>query len=343
MNFPIAPPQASQHAFDHDLLFYTITALTVFFTVVVLTLVLVFAIRYRSWKKIDRSNAPHHNLKLELGWTVIPLILGLAIFAWGAIEFVDIHEPPADAMEIFVIGKQWMWHAQHANGVRENNTLHVPVGRPVKLTMISQDVIHAFYIPAFRVQYHVVPGRYTTIWFTPTKPGRYNLWCSMHCGTQHSEMGGYVYVMPQDEFQRWLARGGERVEQVQLTMAQEGERTFNLLACGNCHGSQDGPRGPTLNGLLGRSRQFTDGSRTVADEQYIRESILNPYTRLTAGYDRTMPEYRGQLSEEKVLQLLAYIKTLGQGGPNAVPAAAPAVQANSQPAANPSNGRTSIR
>lgn len=316
-NFPIMPPQGSDYARQVDYLFWTITALTVFFTVVVGLASLVLAIRYRASKRIDRSNAPHHNLKLEIVWSIIPLVLALVIFAWGAIQFVDAHTPPKDAMEVFVVGKQWMWHIQHSNGVRENNALHVPVNRAVKLTMISQDVLHAFYIPAFRAQYHVVPGRYTSIWFKPNKTGKYNMWCAMHCGSLHSEMGGYVYVLPEAEFEAWLANGGENPPATVRTLAEKGGDLYEKLACGTCHGPQDTPRGPSLITLLGRKRTFTDGTSAIADEKYIRESIVNPYARLTQGYESTMPEYKEQLSEEQLLQLIAYIKTLGTAQPAA--------------------------
>lgn len=325
LNFPIMPPQASEHAKDHDVLFFAITALTIFFTVVVLSAVLYFAIRYREGSKANREGATDHNTKLEIAWSVIPLILALAMFGWGAQQWVDLHDAPEDAIEIFVVGKQWMWHVQHANGVRENNELHVPTGRPVKLTMISQDVIHAFYIPAFRLQWHVVPGRYTSMWFTPTKPGRYNLWCAMHCGTLHSEMGGYVTVMKPVEFQEWLARGGSNPDQQRVSFEVAGKRLYDQLACGNCHTGEDTLRGPTLYGLFGRERLMADGAKVVANEEYIRDSILNPYMRITKGYANTMPEYKGQLNETQVLQLIAYMKSLGAATPS-TPASAPAAR-----------------
>jgi cytochrome c oxidase subunit II len=310
-NFPMSPPAASNWAHEHDILFHTLTVLTVLFTGIVMFAVIFLAWRYRAGNKVDRSRPMYENLRLELSWTIAPLIMGLIFFFFSTSLFVRMKTPPKDGYEIFVIGKQWMWHAQHTNGVRENNTLHVPVGKPVKVTMISQDVLHAFYIPAFRVQMHVVPGRYTQLWFTPTKAGEYHLFCNMYCGTQHSEMGGRVVAMEPKDFANWLANNGQTV--APMTMVQAGEKVYNRVACNNCHGAQSNLRAPTLYGILGQKRVFSDGSSVNADETYLRESILRPHNRLTSGYDRSMPAYEGQLSEEEVLQLIAYVKELGSG------------------------------
>lgn len=310
-NIPLAPPQASEQAVRYDALFYVITALAVFFTVAVLTLVVVFSIKYRVGSKANRDRPQHENLKIEIAWSLPPLLLGIAIFAWGAIDFVSVRRPPANALELFVIGKQWMWHVQHSNGVRENNTMHVPLGVPVKITMVSQDVIHALHLPAFRVQRHVEPGQYTQMWFTPTKPGRYYMFCAMHCGTQHSEMGGYVYVLPQNEYAEWLASAGERTNPTKRTLADKGELLFKQLNCANCHTAENTNRAPTLNGVAGRNVTLANGSTVVADDIYIRDSIVNPYRQIVKGYSNTMPAYRGQLTEEQILHLNAYIKTLG--------------------------------
>lgn len=312
--FPLRPPAASEHAVRYDWLFFAITLLTVIFTVLVGAMILYLAIRYRAGSKVDRRNPVSHNEKLEGILIAIPTILGLGIFAWSAVGYTQMRTMPKDAMEIFVIGKRWMWHVQHMNGIRENNELHVPVGTPVKLTMISQDVIHAFYIPEFRVQYHVVPGRYTQMHFTATKPGTYRLLCTMHCGTQHSEMVGFVHVMEQKEYDEWLKAGGNRYTSANLTMEQLGERIYNEKGCNNCHGVQDNERAPTLYGLYQSQRKMADGQVVTADDQYLRDSVLRPWELLTAGYDRTMAAYEGVLSEEQVLALNAYIKTLGRGG-----------------------------
>lgn len=305
-NFPLAPPQASNFAGEYDALFGLITFLTIVFTVAVGGLVLLFAIRYRRGTTADRSRPVYENLRFEVVSMVVPTMLGLGIFVWGTKMFVNMRTPPADATELFVIGKQWMWHVQHPDGTRENNTLHVPLGKPVKLTMISQDVIHAFYVPAFRTQFMVVPGRYTQMWFTPTQKGEFHLFCNMYCGTQHSEMGGRVVVMEPRAYAEWLARNGEQTPQ--LSVAQAGQRLFNRIGCANCHGAQDDVRGPTLNGIYNSARKMEDGSVLRADETYLRESILRPHNHITQGYDKTMLPYEGQLTEDQVLQLVAYLR-----------------------------------
>lgn len=312
-NFPLAPPQASNFAAEHDALFYGIALLSALFTVVVFALVIFFAFRYKKGSKADRSRPMYENAFLELTWIVVPTILGLIFFGWGAKVYVDMRTPPKDASEIFVIGKQWMWHVQHPNGVRENNTLHVPLGKSVKLTMISQDVIHDFYIPAMRVQYMVVPGRYTSMWFKPTMKGEFHLFCNMYCGTQHSEMGGRVIVMEPKDYAAWLANNGSTP--VMMTMSQAGEKLFNKIGCANCHGAADIPKGPSLTNIFNTTRVMSDNSRVLADETYLRESILRPGNKINAGYDNTMPVY-SELTEEELISLLAYIK----GGAGVSPA-----------------------
>ncbi|RYG16711.1 cytochrome c oxidase subunit II, partial [bacterium] len=303
-NFPLAPPSASSFAGQYDALFYTLCALTLFFTLLIVVGVIAFTVRYRQGSVADRSRPVYEDLRLELTLLGVPTVLGVGFFWWGAQQYIHMRTPPKDVQEIFVIGKQWMWHAQHPNGVRENNTLHVPVGRNVRLTMISQDVIHAFYIPAFRTQMMVVPGRYTTMWFQPTKAGEYHLFCNMYCGTQHSEMGGKVVAMEPREYAAWLSNGGERVPP--MTMAQRGEKLFNgRLACNSCHVAEDNPRGPSLVNLFGKRRSFTNAGSQVADVFLVRESILRPYNKITAGYGQEMPAYeeelvKGTLTEENV-------------------------------------------
>lgn len=310
-NFPISPPQASNFAQGHDFVFALITALTVFFTAVVSLLVIFFAVRYRKGSKASRRNPINDSKPIEIIWTVPPLILGLIVFFLGAKLFVDMRTPPSDAMEIFVIGKKWMWHMQHPNGVRENNTLHVPLGKPIKLTMISQDVIHAVYIPAFRVQYMVVPGKYSSLWFTPTKTGKYPLFCNMYCGTQHSEMGGYVYVVEPKEYNEWLARGGDMKQTHKGSLAEQGRELYKKLNCANCHVEKDTERAPTLYGIAGTTRNLRNNGKAVADDDYLRESIMFKDRKFTAGYEDTMPSYR-QLSEEEIRNLVEYMKSLGQ-------------------------------
>ena len=324
-NFPLAPPSASTFAGSYDPLFYTLCALTLIFTLLIVVGVLFFAARYRQGSSADRSRPVYEDLRLELFLLTVPTVLGLMIFYWGAAQYIHMRTPPKDSSDIFVIGKQWMWHTQHPNGVRENNELHVPTGRNIRLTMISQDVIHAFYIPAFRTQMMVVPGRYTTMWFNPTKVGEYHLFCNMYCGTQHSEMGGKVVVMEPREYEKWLSNGGQSAPA--MTMAQRGEKLYNgRLACNNCHGAQNNPRGPSLVALFGKKRVFSNAPPLVADDEYIRESILRPYNKLTVGYGQEMPAYEaelveGKLTEENILELIAYIKSMSASNPTGVAAA----------------------
>ncbi|HEY3782769.1 MAG TPA: cytochrome c oxidase subunit II [Fimbriimonadaceae bacterium] len=329
--YQLAPVQASEYAKQYDPLFAVITLLTIFFTVAVMSVVIFFAIKYKAGSKADRSRPEHENLRLEIAWSLPPLMLGLVIFAWGATLFVQQRRPPANALNIFVIGKQWMWHIQHPNGVREMNELHVPEGVPVKLTMISQDVIHAFYIPQFRIQYMVVPGRYTYEWFTATKPGRYYLFCAQHCGTQHSEMGGYVYVMSQPEYAAWLEHGGSTPSPTIQTMAQKGEELYTQYNCTNCHGPADTERAPSLVGIYNRPVKVDNGSVVTADDNYLRESIVNPYAHIVQGYTNTMPQYtsgaKGQLSEEQLQQMVEYIRSLTPG----------TLPAKGSPSSTPSN------
>ena len=311
--FPVYPEQASEHAGRYDALFVTISILTVVFTVLVYGLVGGFALYYRRGRKVDRTNQSTHSASLEAVLMGVPLVLAVVIFVWSSKNFIDVRTMPKDGMEIFCIGKQWMWHFQHLDGTREMNELHVPVGKPVKLTMISQDVLHSMYLPEMRAQFHVVPGRYTELAFTPIKPGRYKILCAMHCGTGHSEMIGSLYVMSPTEWSDWLAKGGNRFATVPKTMIEEGKKLYMETGCGNCHTGVDNPRGPTLAGLTGKTRKFLDGSSAIADRDYIRESILNPHRRITSGYENTMPIYQGQISEMQAAALLEYLATMGGG------------------------------
>lgn len=312
MNYDMAPPQASTFAPKVDALFYVISALTAFFTIVVFALVIFFALKYRKGSKANRDNIVHDSHKIELAWSLPPLFLGLGIFAWGAHLFIEMRTMPKDAVEIFVIGKQWMWHVQHPNGVRENNTIHVPLGKKVKLTMISQDVIHAVYIPAFRAQYQVIPGRYTSLWFEPTKEGKYPLFCNMYCGTQHSEMGGYVYVVKPDEYASFLERNGEPKKPGPTSLVEKGKELYTQLNCAGCHELADTTRGPSLHGIVGTPRKLKTGEPVLADDDYLRESIVRPEVKINAGYENTMPQdYKGQLTEEQIRELIEYMKSLG--------------------------------
>ncbi|MBL8087348.1 MAG: cytochrome c oxidase subunit II [Chthonomonas sp.] len=324
-----APEKASNFAGPHDALFYTISALAAVFTLIVGVMVIYFVAKYRRGTHVDRSNPVHDNHKLEMIFLGIPTLLGLGIFAWSSKIYLDMRTPPKDAYEIFVIGKQWMWHVQHPNGVRENNEIHLPIGRPVKVTMISQDVIHGFYLPEMRVQYHVVPGRYTQLWFEPTKTGKFHLFCTIHCGTQHSEMGGYVYVNSQREFDEWLASGGNRFNPKPKTIVEQGKYYYDEFNCGSCHGPNNTSDGPSLVGIYNTRREFENGTSGTVDQNYIRESIINPYGRITKGYDTSMPvyEYKKQISEEQLLAIVEYIRSMTPGA-----AAVPASAGNPTPA-----------
>jgi cytochrome c oxidase subunit 2 len=239
----------------------------------------------------------------------------MVLFVWGAMVFFHAQRPPRGAIEIYAVGKQWMWKFQHMDGQREINELHVPIGQPVKLTMISQDVIHSFFVPAFRVKQDVLPGRYTTVWFQATRTGRYHLFCAEYCGTQHSGMIGSVVVMEPAQYQAWLSGGGG-----EGSLAQSGEKLFQDLACNTCHRSDSGARGPDLAGIFGSQVTLQAGQKLVADEAYIRESILNPQAKLVMGFQPIMPTFQGQVSEEGLMSLVAYIKSL-QKGQSLAPAA----------------------
>ncbi len=304
--FQLLPEQATRLAVEVDLLYYFLVGLSLFFSLLIFFLIYVFAVRYRRRSEDEAPMQIPGLLKLELAWTIIPFTLAVIVFWWGAsLYFKAYSAPPKDAMEIYVVGKQWMWYVQHPSGQREINQLHVPVGQAVKLTMATEDVIHSFYIPAFRIKKDVVPGRYTHLWFEATKTGVYHLFCAEYCGTKHSEMIGSVVVMEPAEFEKWLS-GSESGE----TLASAGEKKFNQLGCGTCHANVPGARGPSLVGLFGSSVKLADGRTVVADEAYLRESILNPGAKLAAGYNPLMPTFQGQINEAGLLQITAYLKTL---------------------------------
>lgn len=317
-NIPFVPPTAAKEGEAISLLYWAITLLAVFFGAIVLFGAVFLAVRYRaSNNDVDRSNPVDSDLRMELTWTLIPLFLALAIFGWAAKLYADIYTPREGGYyEVFVIGKQWMWHAQHPNGIRENNYLTLPAGRLVKASIISQDVIHAFSIPAFRVKRDAVPGRYNAMYFTPTKPGEYHLFCTEYCGTKHSEMIGKVRVLPEEEFQKWLESGGGTGVQTAAkpaSLEEQGKQAFQALGCNACHlNPNSAVKVPDLTQLYGSEVKLADGRVVKGDEEYIRESILNPAAKRRPGYDNVMPAYQGVASEEQVIQLIAYIKSLAQ-------------------------------
>jgi cytochrome c oxidase subunit II len=303
--FPLHPPAASSISGGIDLLYYFLTGVTVFFSVLVFSIIFYFMIKYRRRSPDEVPPETHAPLALELAWTLIPSAICVVIFFWASYLFVRNARPPAASTEIFVVGKQWMWHIQHPEGPREINELHVPVNQPVQLTMTSQDVLHDFYIPAFRVKKDVVPGRYTELWFQATQEGTYHLYCAQYCGTNHALMIGWVYVMSPRDYAAWLA-GGEQ----NASMAEDGARLFTVLGCNSCH-AEGQNQGPSLAGIWGQTQKFTDGSSHVVNEDLVRQAILTPDTVELPNAKHNMPTYKGQVSEEQMLQLIAYVKSLG--------------------------------
>ncbi len=310
--FQWMPPQASTVSGEVDALYLALVGVSVFFSALIALLIIRFAARYRRRSASEVGVRIHGSLPLEILWSAIPLVIALGAFAWGTKVFFRISRPPANAIEYMVVGKQWMWKIQHPDGTREINTLHVPVGQPIRLTMTSEDTIHSFFIPAFRIKMDVLPGRYTTTWFEATRPGRYHLFCAEYCGAEHARMGGWVEVLEPTEYERWLA--GDRGE-TRLAAADE---LMTRYACTSCHRDDSTARAPKLAGLFGSQVRMQDGSLVRADENYILESILNPSVRIVAGYQPTMPTFQGQMSSEEASTLVQYIRGLaadaGEGG-----------------------------
>jgi cytochrome c oxidase subunit 2 len=304
--FELHPVQASTFAPEIDLLYAFLVVVSVISIVLIAALIYVFAIKYRRRTPDQLAESQSHgNLLLEITWSAIPLVLLMVMFGWGAYLFFRVYQIPEGAMEYYVVGKQWMWHVQHPTGQREINELHVPIDTPVKLTMASEDVIHSFYIPAFRVKNDVIPGRYTTMTFEATKAGEYHLFCAEYCGTEHSRMIGRVVALTQDEYQAWLS-GGQSDESPEAA----GAKLFSSLNCITCHSNLSGARGPSLNGKFGAMETLTGGDQTLVDEAYIRESILNPRAKIVSGYQSIMPTYQGQVTETQIFNLISYIKSL---------------------------------
>jgi cytochrome c oxidase subunit II len=308
-----------------DALYFFLVAVSAFFVIVIAALVIFFSIRYRRRAHGEVGQKVVPSLALELTWTIIPLGLGLVMFAWGANVYFGQSRPPAETLDIYVVGKQWMWKFQHLDGQREINELHVPVGRAVRLTGTSEDVIHSFFVPAFRLKADVIPGRYTTLWFNATKTGRYHLFCAEYCGTKHSGMIGTVIVMEPTEYQAWLSGGGGGGG----SLAAQGQKAFQDLACITCHRSDGQGRGPALEGIYGSRVSLVSGQVVVADEGYIRESVLSPSAKVVAGFQPIMPTFQGLVSEEQLLSLIEYVKSLK--GQAAAPPATPSEQTPQNP------------
>jgi cytochrome c oxidase subunit II len=302
---PLFPDQASTMAGRVDALYFFLIGVTVFFSLLIAGLIVYCAVRFHRRHPDAVGATIHGSLILEITWSVIPLIITMVIFVWGASVFFAMTRPPEGALNIYVVGKQWMWKFQHLDGQREINELHVPLGRPVKLIMTSEDVIHDLFVPAFRMKADVIPGRYTNIWFQSTKPGRYHLFCAEYCGTRHSGMIGAVVVMSPNEYQTWLSGGAP-----EGSLASTGAKLFQDLACNTCHRPDAQGRGPVLEGLFGKSVQLQSGETVTADEAYVRESILMPAAKVTAGFQPIMPAFQGLISEEQLLALIEYVKSL---------------------------------
>jgi cytochrome c oxidase subunit II len=308
-NFPLFPDQASTVSGGVDTLFFFITAVSVFFSVLIVGVIFYFFVKYRRRSEDEIPRPIEGSNKLELTWTLVPFGLAMMMFVGGAYVYFTMARPPRDTMDIYIVGKQWMWKIQHPEGNREINELHVPVNTSIRLTMTTEDVLHSFYIPDFRIKQDVVPGRYTTMWFKATKPGQYHIFCAEYCGTNHSGMIGTIYVMEPSEYEAWLSGGA-----AEGSLASQGQKVFQDLACNTCHRSDAQGRGPMLDGIFGKTQQLQGGQTIVADESYLRESILNPRAKLVAGFEPIMPTFQGQVSEEQLLQLIAYIKSLGGTG-----------------------------
>lgn len=308
--FHLFPPQASTSAHEVDALFFALTLISLFFIAVVFLPILFFCIKYRRGSPADRSNPSNGSDIIELGWTTVPTLMGLGLFAWGAVDYFQIERKPANAIDVQVVGKQWMWKVEHAEGKREINELHIPVDRTVALTLISQDVIHSFFVPAFRVKQDVVPGKYTSEWFRPTRTGEYHIFCSQYCGTQHAQMIGRVVVLQPQAYENWL-KTGEQTESI----VGAGDRLFHDRGCSGCHALNSRFHAPLLQGLYRNPVPLADGTVVTADDQYLRDSILQPGKQISAGYDNVMPSFSGHLTEEEMMQLIAYLKAIGQQEP----------------------------
>jgi cytochrome c oxidase subunit 2 len=294
---------ASTQAHRTDTIFLAMLLLCSTVATILLVLVVFFAIRYRRGSRVDRT-PPRELRGIEIAWTIAPLLVFFSIFGWAARDFITLADPPADALPVTVVAKQWMWRLQHRNGRREINELHVPQGEPVVVTMTSEDVIHSFFIPAFRIKQDVVPGRYTRLWFTATQLGEFPLFCSEYCGSEHSQMTGRVVVMTPADYGRWLASGP-----AQPSMAQYGFALFRQLGCSGCHDARSTIHAPLLDGIYGRTTHLQGGRTVVADASYLRDSILVPGKDVVAGFEPVMPSYSGQVSEEDIQALIAYLQS----------------------------------
>lgn len=303
------PIEASTAAPQVDFLFYALLIFSFALGIFLTAMVVRYAVKYRRGSKADRSGTRRRHPVLEIAWTSVTAVVALGLFAWGAVLFLQRDNPPPDAIAIAGFGKQWMWKFEHDNGRREINELHIPLGRPIVVTLSSEDVIHSFFVPAFRIKQDAVPGRTTRVWFEATREGTYDLFCAEYCGTQHSEMRGRVIVQRQEDFVRWLAEGP-----TQLTLAAQGESLFRSLGCSGCHGPGGTVRAPPLEGIYNHPVALSDRRTVIADEAYLRDSILMPQKDVAAGYEPVMPSFDGLIAEDDLMKLIAYIKSLAPTG-----------------------------
>ncbi|MDB5577779.1 MAG: coxB [Bradyrhizobium sp.] len=303
---PFWLPSATQYGQSVDILFAGLLTVSLLVSAILFFLMLHFIVKYRESSGADRDHRVKKSWRWEVSWTAATLIAFLCLFVWGARLFVTYAATTADAAPVYVVGQQWMWKVQHPTGQREINELHIPAGRPVRVIATSQDVIHSFFIPAFRIKRDVVPGRYQELQFTPERPGIYNLFCSEYCGTDHARMTGRIVVLTPAAFEQWLT-----AQSTPGSLAGRGEGIFRNLGCSGCHGNNaSNVRAPALEGLFGRPVPLSDNSIVIADERYIRDSILLPRSQIVASFDPVMPSYEGRISEDDLIAVVAYIKSL---------------------------------
>ncbi len=300
------PDSASTIAGQYNLFFWLMVLICGVVTLGIAVFLVYSCVRYHRRGENEMGAQIRNYIPAEITWIALPFFIFMGMFAWGAKLYVDIERPPDDSITMYVVAKQWMWKLQHPEGQREINELHIPVGRPVKLIMTSQDVIHSFFVPAFRTKQDVLPDRYTTTWFQATEPGKYHLFCAEYCGTKHSGMIGWIYAMTPADYQQWLETGA-----AEGSLAAQGEKLFHQYGCANCHHFDGHGPGPDLIGLYDRPVQIKDLGTIRADETYIRESIVDPRAKIVLGFDSIMPTFKGQLSEEQLIQLISYVKALG--------------------------------
>ncbi|HQZ37415.1 MAG TPA: cytochrome c oxidase subunit II [Vicinamibacterales bacterium] len=322
---PLFPEQASTFAQDIDALYLFIVAVSAFFALGVSVAVVVFGIIYRRRHEGEIGARIEGNLPLELIWSIIPTMIAMVMFGWGASAFYHVRTPPKEAMSVYAVGKQWMWKFQHPEGQREINELHVPVGRAVKVIITSEDVIHSLFFPAFRTKIDAIPGRYTQLWFEGSKVGRYHIFCAEYCGTNHSAMIGWVTVMEPADYQAWLSGGG-----IEGTLVERGERLFQDLACGSCHLDTGRGRGPSLKDIVGTQVALANGSTALVDEGYLRESIINSQAKIVEGFQPLMPAFQGLISEDNLVALVEYVKSQSPSATTTA-AAAPTAPPNPPP------------